>query len=156
MEKSAATHWSFLDDVPDGCAVVTQRMEVLFANSSARTLLPDDWFGRRCFEVFPVLDRKCASACPAVRAVRDADHILYCEETVVAPGGAMVRLGVAVIPFAQTREDGARAVLLLRAKADDVDTEAFRAGLEADARKLESRTADLSGGAPLPSEDVRS
>ena len=64
------TRWSRLEDCSDASAVVSRRMEVLYLNPAARSLVPPRWRGLRCWEVFPVRDRSCASPCPAMSLPR--------------------------------------------------------------------------------------
>ena len=59
-QARAAAQWGFLEDHPDACGVVTLRMELIYLNAAARTLVPQRWFGCRCWEAFPVADSGCA------------------------------------------------------------------------------------------------
>lgn len=127
--------WSRLEDCSDASAVVSRRMEVLYLNPAARSLVPPRWRGLRCWEVFPVRDRSCASQCPAIRAVQSRE-VFYCEEEVNPEGSTPVRLGVAVIPLAEVPEQTARAVLLLRPKSPVACDETFRRDLLNDAERL--------------------
>jgi hypothetical protein len=51
-------------------------------------------------------------------AVHQSAAVLYCEETLRAPGGSVRELGVAVIPLGGMSHDEARALLLLRPKPE--------------------------------------
>jgi hypothetical protein len=53
LEDESALRWGFLEDNPDACAVVSDRMELIYMNQPARELVSESWFGRRCFEIFP-------------------------------------------------------------------------------------------------------
>ena len=85
-------------------------------NEPARALVSESWFGRRCFEIFPTANDLCAFHCPTMTAVHESVDILYCEETLRSPDGAVRELGVAVIPLQGMSHDEARALLLLRPK----------------------------------------
>ena len=137
MREDEPARWSFLEEESDGCCVVTRRMELVYLNAVARSLVPGDFLGRRCWEVFPVGDQACASRCPAVRAVSkaEADAIVYCEETLHVAGGP-VTLGVAVIPLQMAQEGRERGLLLLRPKTAGSSDEAFRQELLEHARRL--------------------
>lgn len=113
-------------------------MEVLYANSSARSLLPPDWFGHRCWQAFPVLDAGCASSCPAVRAVGQSDEIVYCEEDLHPGNGVVVKIGVAVIPLATVQADGEKAILYIRPKPGDSTAGAFKSVLLENARRVQA------------------
>lgn len=130
--------WAFLADEPDACAVVSDRMELVYLNARARELVRGNWFAKRCFEVLPNVDAACAFHCPTMRAVNDAGEVRYCEEILDGKGGEAERLGVAVIPVPPDGESAARAVLLLRAQKDSPG-EAFRERLLSDARILGER-----------------
>lgn len=134
-EAEIIVRWSFLEEVPDACSVVSRRMELLYLNATARSLVSPDWFGSRCWQVFPVEDGSCASRCPAVRAVNRSEDIVYCEETIY-PDEALVTLGVAVIPLGTTHEHGERSILLLRPKRAGICEDAFRRELLEDAEHL--------------------
>lgn len=129
--------WSFLENVADPSAVVTRSMQVVYLNASARSLVPEEWRGLRCWEIFPVGEQSCASRCPAVKAVQ-SEGISYCEEEIY-PGGAAVRLGVAVIPLPEAAHGDARAVLLLRPKDSELSEDSFREALLSDAVALQAR-----------------
>jgi hypothetical protein len=93
-------------------------MELVYMNDGARKLVSQEWFGRRCFEIFPTANELCAFRCPTIAAVHDAHEIHYCEETLRSPGGPVRELGVAVIPLEGMSRDEARALLLLRPKSE--------------------------------------
>lgn len=118
LEDESAFRWGFLEDDPDACAVVSDRMELVYMNAPARELVSETWFGRRCFEIFPTANDVCAFHCPTMTAVHESADILYCEETLRAPGGRVRELGVAVIPLGGMSHDEARALLLLRPKPE--------------------------------------
>ena len=75
-----AIRWEFLEQEGDACAVVSERMELLYLNEAGRSLTLPDWFAKRCFEVLPNRDEHCAWHCPTITAVSDAEEITYCEE----------------------------------------------------------------------------
>jgi hypothetical protein len=91
-------------------------MELVYMNDAARSLIPAEWFGRRCFEVFPTADELCALHCPTVTAVHEAHEILQCKEVLRSDDGRQTEVGVAVIPLEGASKDEARALLLLRPK----------------------------------------
>jgi hypothetical protein len=118
LEDETALRWGFLEQDPDACAVVSDRMELVYMNEPARKLVSESWFGRRCFEIFPTANDLCAFHCPTMTAVHESVDILYCEETLRAPSGAVRELGVAVVPLGGMSHDEARALLLLRPKSE--------------------------------------
>ena len=134
-----ALGWSFLEDEPAPCVVVSQRMEFVYVNSAARALVPDAWFGKRCFEVLPIVDQTCAFHCPKIEAVNESREVVYCEETVLSGTAASVVLGVGLIPLGAERGDQARAVFLLRDKAGSDSERDFKAGLLQDAELVRQR-----------------
>ena len=99
LRDETALRWGFMDEEADPCVVVSDRMEFVHINAAGRGLVPHEWFGKRCFEVLPVVDEKCAFHCPTIRAVADSSAIVYCDEQVRVEGGACLQLGVAVIPL---------------------------------------------------------
>lgn len=113
--------WGFLEETADACAVVSDRMELVYLNEPARALVAKEWFGRRCFEILPTVNDLCAFNCPTVAAVHDAHEILYCEEVLKTPDASTQNLGVAVIPLLGMSGDEARAVLLMRPQKDDTE-----------------------------------
>jgi hypothetical protein len=121
LEDESALRWGFLEDDPDACAVVSDRMELVYMNRPARALVSESWFGRRCFEIFPTANDLCAFHCPTMTAVHRSADVLYCEETLRAPDGLVRKLGVAVIPLGGMSGDEARALLLLRPKAESTE-----------------------------------
>ena len=131
LEDEGLLRWGFLEERAEPCAVVSDRMELVYLNGPARALVSEGWFGRRCFEVLPTVNDICAFHCPTVAAVHHSDEILYCEETLSAPDGAIQELGVAVIPLLGISGDEARAVLLFCPKSAAPEKE-----LLATARKL--------------------
>lgn len=136
LEDESALRWGFLEDNPDACAVVSDRMELVYMNEPARKLVAESWFGRRCFEIFPTADDLCAFHCPTMTAVHQSHDILYCEEVLRTPGGPVRELGVAVIPLEGISRDEARSLLLLRPKS-----ESTREALLEEASKLGGRLA---------------
>jgi hypothetical protein len=115
IQEENALRWGFLEQETDACAVVSDRMELVYMNEPARRLVPLEWFGRRCFEIFPTVNELCAFNCPTRNAVHEAHDILYCEE-VLKGDGTSKELGVAVVPLEGVSEDAARALLLLKPK----------------------------------------
>lgn len=136
-----AFRWEFLEEQKDACAVVSERMELLYLNQAGRALTLPDWFAKRCFEVLPNRDEHCAWHCPTITAVSNAREITYCEEALAPAGGPSVTLGTAVIPMGHSEEDGAKALLLFRRKHGDSDQKQFEEKLLADARNLEALVA---------------
>ena len=86
LQDEAALSWNFLEDEHDACIVVSERMELVYINGAAQQLVPKEWFGKRCFEVFPVVDETCAFHCPKIDAVSESPEtspkVVYCEEAV--------------------------------------------------------------------------
>ena len=82
LRDESALRWNFLEDEADACIVVSGRMELVYVNGAAKTLIPDAWFGKRCFEVLPVVDETCAFHCPKIAAVNESPDVVYCEEAV--------------------------------------------------------------------------
>ena len=136
LEDESALRWGFLEDNPDACAVVSDRMELIYMNEPARKLVSESWFGRRCFEIFPTANDLCAFHCPTMTAVHQSHDILYCEETLRAPSGPVRELGVAVIPLEGMSQEEARSLLLLRPKS-----ESTQEALLEEASKLRGRLA---------------
>lgn len=136
LERSLRARWRFLEAEKDACCVVTRRMEVVYLNEAARSLVPEPWFGSRCWEVFPVGEGACAGRCPAVRWVAASAADGYCEEVLSVHGRPLV-LGVAVL-LLQRRESPERSLLVLRPRGEE-DPEGFRERLLADGRRLRAR-----------------
>jgi len=141
LRDENAIRWEFLEQESDACAVVSERMELLYLNEAGRALTLPDWFAKRCFEVLPNRDEHCAWHCPTITAVSEADAITYCEEALSPTGEASVTLGTAVIPLEHSAEDGAKALLLFRRKVSDSDETRFQEQLLADASDLHTRVA---------------
>ncbi len=141
LQDEAAVRWSRLADEREACVVVSNRMELVYINTAARELVPGEWFGKRCFEVLPIVDEACAFHCQKIRAVNESADVVYCEETVFAGNNERRVFGVGLIPLGPGSDDHARAVLLLRAKGESVEEGAFRAQLLADAKSLARRIA---------------
>lgn len=138
LQDKAALRWSRLEDERGACVVVSDRMELVYMNAAALELVEGAWFGKRCFEVLPVVDEACAFHCQKIRAVNESGDVVYCEETVVGSSGPKV-FGVGLIPLGPTSDDRARAVPLLRVREESIDDSAFRAQLLADAKNLARR-----------------
>jgi len=142
LEDEAILRWSCLDAERDACAVVSERMELVYLNAAARELVRQgEWFGKRCFEALAVVDETCAFGCPKIRAVAESSEVVYCEETMcLEPDGRTV-FGMGLIPIGPARADHGRAILLLRTKAKDgcVGQRAFQGQLLSDARRLARR-----------------
>jgi hypothetical protein len=141
LEDENAIRWEFLENESDACAVVSERMELLYLNEAGRSLTLPDWFAKRCFEVLPSQDEHCAWHCPTITAVSEAEEITYCEEALSPAGETSVTLGTAVIPLQHSAEDGAKALLMFRAKIPGDDESRFRERLLADARDLHAKVA---------------
>jgi len=141
LKDENAIRWEFLEDQGDACAVVSERMELLYLNAAGRALTLPDWFAKRCFEVLPNRDENCAWHCPTITAVSGAEEITYCEEALAPADGTSVILGTAVIPMEHSTEDGAKALLLFRPKATDSNQKKFEEKLLADARHLHAIVA---------------
>jgi len=140
LQDETTLRWSCLDDERDACLVVSERMELVYINVAGRQLvLPGGWFGKRCFEVLPIVDETCAFRCPKIRAVSESVDIAYCEEIMELGNGDRRVFGVGLIPLGPGRDDHARAVLLLRLKQQDAEESVFRAQVLADARALTRR-----------------
>ncbi len=67
LQDEAALSWNFLEDERDPCIVVSERMELVYINGAAQQLVPQEWFGKRCFEVFPVVDETMSVPLPEDR-----------------------------------------------------------------------------------------
>ena len=141
LKDENAIRWEFLEDESEACAVVSERMELLYLNEAGRALTLPDWFAKRCFEVLPNRDEHCAWHCPTITAVSEAEEITYCEEALAPADGPSVTLGTAVIPMQHSAEDGAKALLMFRRTHTDSDQKSFQEKLLADARDLQVRVA---------------
>jgi hypothetical protein len=141
LRDETSMRWQFLEEEADACAVVSERMELLYLNSAGRALALPDWFAKRCFEVLPVSDEGCAFHCPTIGAVSEAEEITYCEESLIGNDAPDEVLGTAVIPLGGTGEDGAKALLVFRHKDPGTGEDAFRRKLLDDARDLHERIA---------------
>ena len=113
LEDEARLRWGFLEDESEACAAVSDRMELVYLNEPARNLVPLTWFGKRCFEVFPVANELCAFSCPTINAVHEAAEIRHCHESLRLENGVSRELEVAVIPLGSAKRR-ATALLLLR------------------------------------------
>ncbi len=141
LEDESAIRWEFLENESDACAVVSERMELLYLNGAGRALTLPDWFAKRCFEVLPHRDENCAWHCPTITAVSEAEEITYCEEALSPADGPSVTLGTAVIPMEHSADDGAKALLMFRRKDTGSDQKSFQEKLLTDARDLHARVA---------------
>jgi hypothetical protein len=134
--------WSFLEDEGDPCLVVSERMELVYVNGAARSLVPDQWFGKRCFEVLPTVNETCAFHCPKIDAVNDSTilpQVVYCEEVLYRGNLDRLVLGVGLIPLGAERTDRARAVFVMRTKDESANAAAFESQLLQDARRVRQR-----------------
>ncbi len=145
FEDELVARWSFLDEESEPCAVVSDRMEVVYLNRSGRALGSPDWFGKRCFEVLPVTDAWCALHCPTIKQVNETREIAYCQETFRGEEGADINLGGAIIPVTRPEERQGQALLVLRRRDADDDEKAFRERLLADAGALKVKVATKRG-----------
>jgi|GEM_PF-951807 len=145
LKDENAIRWEFLETQSDACAVVSERMELLYLNQAGRALSLPDWFAKRCFEVLPNRDQNCAWHCPTITAVGSAKEIIYCEEALAPTELSSVILGTAVIPMQHSAEDGAKALLLFRRKSAEGDQKNFEEQLLADARALREHVAAHHG-----------
>ncbi|HJO37478.1 MAG: hypothetical protein QGG24_04495 [Vicinamibacterales bacterium] len=144
LHDETALRWNFLEAESDPCVVVSERMEFVYVNEAAQALVPAQWFGKRCFEVLPVVDETCAFHCPKIDALSEgADSasadVVYCEETLYTDRLDQVVLGVGLIPLGTERTDRARAVFVLRAKEGTADPAQFEAQLLQDAARVRAR-----------------
>jgi hypothetical protein len=119
-------------------------MELVYVNQPARAFVPKEWFGKRCFEVWPVADGTCAFHCPKIEALNEAPaatspDVVYCEETLYTGQLDRVVLGIGLIPLDAPRADRARAIFVLRAKGEDADHAQFEAQLLQDAARVRAR-----------------
>lgn len=140
LKEETSMRWGFLDQEREACAVVTTRMELLYLNFACQSLVPVDWFSRRCYEVLPHENAMCAMDCPTIHAVQTAAEITVCEEALRFADGTSAALATAVIPLPDS-DDMARALLMFRRKDSADDTESFAARLLADAKELQDRVS---------------
>ena len=143
LRDETALRWNFLDEEADPCIVVSERMELVYINAAAQTLVPQEWFGKRCFEVLPVVDETCAFHCPKIEAVNDpattSPTVAYCEETLYKGNLDRLVLGVGLIPLGRAQSDRARAVFVLRTKDNAADEKTFETQLLRDAEDVRTR-----------------
>lgn len=145
LEDETRLRWSFLEEEPDACAVVSSRMELVYLNARGEALALPDWFGRRCFEVFPADNDQCAWKCPTISAVHGSDEIVFSEETLRLEGeSTALTLGVAVIPLHGGSVGRAQALLVLRPRGVGDEAE-FRNTLLGDAESLRGRVRSHLG-----------
>ena len=143
LQDEAALSWNFLEDEHDPCIVVSERMELVYINGAAQQLVPHEWFGRRCFEVFPIADETCAFHCPKIDAVSESPEtspkVVYREEAVYTGTLERVVQGVGLIPLGAERADHARAVFVLRNKDAWAEARVFESQLLQDAEQVRRR-----------------
>ena len=139
LQDETALHWNWLEEERDACVVVSERMELVYANATARELVPGQWFGKRCFEVLPIVDETCAFHCSKITAVTTSTDVVYCEETVCAYGKDCEVFGVGLIPLGTGRADRGRAVLFMRGKSAGAPEAEYKAQLLRDARGVRDR-----------------
>lgn len=150
LHDETALHWNFLNEQTDPCVVVSDRMEFVYVNQAAQALVPEQWFGKRCFEVLPVADETCAFHCPKIEAVNEGSDqtspaVVYCEETLIGGHLERVVLGVGLIPLAPERPDRARAVFVLRRKGDQTEGAGFESQLLEDAGEIRRLVLEKAG-----------
>lgn len=144
LRDETALRWSFLETEDDPCVVVSERMEFVYLNRAAQALVPEQWFGKRCFEVLPVIDETCAFHCPKIDAMHETPDdsspgVVYCEEALLKGNLDRVVLGVGLIPLSAGRADRARAVFVLRNKEAGSNDAGFEAELLRDAADVRQR-----------------
>ena len=150
LHDETVLRWNFLEEEQDPCVVVSERMEFVYVNGAARALVPEQWFGKRCFEVLPVVDETCAFHCPKIDAVNEGSEgsspeVVYCEEALYQANLDRVVLGVGLIPLSAGRPDRARAVFVLRTKTDEADDAEFESQLLRDAGTVRHRVLAQTG-----------
>ena len=141
----ASLRWGFLENEGDPCVVLSERMEFIYVNGAARSLVPEQWFGKRCFELLPTVDETCAFHCPKIDAVNDSANptqVVYCEEVLYKGNLDRLVLGVGLIPLGEERADRARAVFVLRTKDESANAAAFESQLLQDARRVRQRVLE--------------
>lgn len=144
LHDEAVLRWGFLEDEREACAAVSDRMELVYLNEAARELVPTEWFGRRCFEVFPAADKLCAFSCPTIEAVHEAKEIRHCHESLRLDNGVSRELEVAVIPLGdQSRR--ATAVLLLQNREIQLNPAEDEKRLFAEAARIQSNVLKKLG-----------
>ena len=143
LQDETTLRWNFLETERDPCLVVSERMELVYVNEPARKLVPEQWFGKRCFEVLPTADEACAFHCPKIDAVNDSTvpKVVYCEEVLYQSNLSRLVLGVGLIPLGVHATDHARAVFVLREKDESADAQAFETKLLEDAQGLRDRVS---------------
>lgn len=146
LQDESAMRWSFLEEETCACAVVTERMELVYLNGPGRSITPVEWFGKRCFEVLPTSDSGCAWECPTLSAVAEHQHITYCEESLRLEAEEQpLVLGTAVIPLPERGDDAAYAVLMFKPKPLLCDEARFREQLISEATLLRERIREQLG-----------
>ena len=138
LKDESSMRWNFLESEADACVVFSEWMEIVYLNTAARRLVPDEWFGKRCFDVLPIADQTCALHCPKIKAVSDAPEVVYCEESLQSLGSDGT-FGVGLIPLGPESPDRSRAVLVLRRKEPAGNQEEFSARLVKDAERVRDR-----------------
>lgn len=139
LQDETALRWGFLEDEVETVAVVSPRMELVYVNSSGRRLLPENWFGKRCFETLAVGTGECAWTCPTIQAVDASEGLVYCEEHVNLEDGLTLDLGVVVIPMPQDKVRSAKALLFMRKKPQLGVEPGYQETLLKDAASLQGR-----------------
>lgn len=142
LQAETVMRWQFLDSwlamcaSLDGCAVVSSRMELMYMNERCQSLVPHEWFAKRCFQVLPNTDPLCALDCPTIAAVQTSETVVYAEECLTLADRAALNLGTAIIPLRSSIGEGAKAILLFRSRETESDELNFRTRLLGDARAL--------------------
>lgn len=149
MRDESDLHWCWLEEEQDACVVVSERMELIYVNSVGRDLVSGEWFGKRCFEAFPVIDETCAFHCPKINAVNESQEVVYCEEIVQHGLQEPATFGVALIPLG-ANDGRARAVLVMRRKGTNGNDGEFQAKLLRDAEDVSLRIVAREGSIPDP------
>lgn len=138
LQDESDLRWCWLEEEPDACVVVSERMELIYVNTAGRELVSGDWFGKRCFETFPVADETCAFHCPKIHDVSESREVVYCEEMVRPSGHGPDTFGVGLIPLG-ANDGRARAVFVMRKKEPGGNDTAFQAALLRDAEGIRRR-----------------
>ena len=139
LQDETELRWGFLEDESETVAVVSPRMELVYVNEPGRRLLPEQWFGKRCFETLPVGRGECAWSCPTIQAVDESDELVYCEEHFNPTDGPTLDLGVVVVPLPADHRRVAKALLMMRRKPQLGADPKYRENLLEDAASLQKR-----------------
>ncbi len=121
LNDEAAFQWDFLEAESDACAVLTERMEMLYLNAAGRDWVEQDWFGKHCWEVFPTRQKNCVFRCATIQALGRGDEAKFHTETLLRKDGSSIKLGIGWIPLSARAGDKAAAMMLLRPCADEDD-----------------------------------